>query len=70
MFKIYEPRAMIDGVSITPSPNLDRGNGPETRPGIEPSERGNVIPNLFALAGTPALKGGEEVRWTYENNGR
>ena len=51
---------MIDGVSITPSPNLDRGNGPETRPRIEPSERGNVIPNLFALAGTLALKGWEE----------
>jgi len=51
---------MIDGVSITPSPNWDRGNGLETRPGIEPSERGNVIPNLFALAGTLALKGWEE----------
>jgi|YelNatPaOPRAMG01_1025707.scaffolds.fasta_scaffold42222_1 hypothetical protein len=53
---------MIDGLRITPSPNLDRGNGLETWPGIEPSERGNVIPNLFALAGTLALKGWEEVR--------
>ncbi|MCI4396456.1 MAG: hypothetical protein JHC28_02725 [Thermoprotei archaeon] len=55
MFKICEPRAMIDGLRITPSPNLDRGNGLETRPGIEPSEKGNAIPNLFALAGILAL---------------
>jgi len=48
---------MIDGLRITPSPNLDRGNGLETWPGIEPSERGNVIPNLFALAGTPCTLG-------------
>jgi len=62
VFKVCEHRAMIDGLRITPSPNLDRGNGLETWPGIEPSERGNVIPNLFALAGTLALKGWEEVR--------
>jgi hypothetical protein len=60
--KYFEPLAMIDGVSITPSPNWDRGNGPETWPGIEPSERGNVIPDLPALAGILALKGGDEVR--------
>jgi len=36
-------------ILITPSP-MDRGNGPETRPGIEP--KGDVIPNLPALAGT------------------
>jgi putative transposase len=40
-------------ILITPSPNWDRGNGPETRLWIEPSERGNVILNLFALAGPP-----------------
>jgi putative transposase len=33
-------------ILITPSP-MDRGNGPETRPGIEP--KGDVIPNLPAL---------------------
>jgi hypothetical protein len=60
--KYFEPLAMINNPLITPSPNWDRGNGPETWPGIEPSERGNVIPNLSALAGTPALKGWEEVR--------
>ena len=48
-------------ILITPSPAWDRGNGPETRPGIEPSERGDVIPNLPALAGTLAIHGGEEV---------
>jgi len=48
--------------SITPSPERDRGNGPETRPGIKPSRRGDVIPNLPALKGTLTLKGGEEVR--------
>jgi putative transposase len=42
-------------ILITPSPERDRGNGPETRPGIEPSGRGNVIPNLPALTGTLAL---------------
>jgi putative transposase len=36
-------------ILITPSPERDRGNGPETRPGIEPSERGDVIPNPLAL---------------------
>jgi putative transposase len=42
-------------ILITPSPAWDRGNGLETQPGIEPSGRGNVIPNLPTLAGTPAL---------------
>jgi putative transposase len=42
-------------IIITPSPERDRGNGPETRPGVEPSGRGDVTPNLPALAGTPAL---------------
>ena len=39
-------------ILITPSP-MDRGNWPEARPGIEP--KGDVIPNLPALAGTLAL---------------
>jgi putative transposase len=42
-------------ILITPSPERGRGNGPEARPGIEPPRRGDVIPNLPALAGTPAL---------------
>jgi hypothetical protein len=53
---------MINGLCITPSPDWDRGNGLETQPGIEPSGRGDVVPNLPALAGTLALQGGEEVR--------
>jgi hypothetical protein len=52
---------MINSLCITPSPERDRGNGPETRPGIEPSGRGNVIPNLPAIARTLAIHGGEEV---------
>jgi hypothetical protein len=60
--KICEPRAMMVGVPIAPSPVWGRGNGPEARPGVEPSGRGGVAPNLPALAGTPALQGGEEVR--------
>ena len=48
-------------ILITPSSERDRGNGLETQPGIEPSRRGDVIPNLPALAGTLALQGGEEV---------
>jgi len=55
VFKIIEPGAMMVGASITPSPERDRGNGPKTRPGIEPSGRGNVIPNLSALSGTLTL---------------
>jgi putative transposase len=39
-------------ILITPSPERDRGNGPETRPRVEPSGRGDVAPNLPALAGT------------------
>ena len=56
---------MIVGVFITPSPTWDRGNGPETRPGIESPKQGDVIPNLPALAGTLAIHGGEEVRGVY-----
>jgi len=46
--KVFERLAMINSLRITPSPVWDRGNGPETQPGIEPSRRGNVIPNLPA----------------------
>jgi hypothetical protein len=53
--------AMMVGVPITPSSVWGRGNGPETRPGVEPSRRGDVIPNLPALAETLAIHGGEEV---------
>jgi hypothetical protein len=55
-------RAMMVGVPIAPSPAWGRGNGPETRPGVEPP-KGDVAPNLPALAGTLAIHGGEEVRW-------
>jgi len=41
-------------ILITPSPERDRGNGPKTQPGIK-SLRGDVIPNLPALAGTLTL---------------
>jgi|GEM_PF-3505701 len=51
---------MINDPRITPSPNWDRGNGLETQPGIEPP-KGDVVPNLPALARTLALQGGEEV---------
>ena len=59
--KAFELVAIINNPIITPSPTWDKGNGPETRPGIEPSEAGDVIPNP-ALAGTLALYGEEEVR--------
>jgi len=42
-------------ILITPSPARGRGNGPETRPGIESPLQGYVIPNLPALAETLAL---------------
>jgi len=54
---------MINSLCITPSPERDRGNGLETRPGIEASGRGNVIPNLPAIARTLAIHGGEEVSY-------
>jgi hypothetical protein len=41
-------------ILITPSPERDRGNGLETRPGIE-FQTGDVIPKLSALAGAFAL---------------
>lgn len=53
-------------ILITPSPERDRGNGLETQPGIEASGRGDVIPNLPAIAGTLALQGREEVRTNHE----
>jgi hypothetical protein len=56
---------MMVGVPIAPSPAWGRGNGSETRPGVEPSGRGGVAPNLPALAETPALQGGEEVSRYY-----
>jgi hypothetical protein len=59
--KIFERLAMINDPHITPSPEGDRGNGPETRPGIESPKRGDVIPNLPALTGTLTIQGGEEV---------
>jgi hypothetical protein len=34
--KVFEPRAMMSSLLITPSSVWDKGNGPETRPGIEP----------------------------------
>jgi putative transposase len=42
-------------ILITPSPERDRGNGSETRSETKPSGRGDVVPNLPALAGTLAL---------------
>jgi len=46
---------MIIMISITPSPERDRGNRPETRPGIKSLLQGDVIPNLPALAGALTL---------------
>jgi putative transposase len=53
-------------ILMTPSPERDRGNGLETRPGIKSPKRGDVIPNLPAIAGTLALQGREEVRTNNE----
>jgi len=36
-------------IIITPSPDWDRGNGPKTRPGIESSRRGDVVPKTSLL---------------------
>jgi hypothetical protein len=55
---------MINSLLITSSPAWDRGNGLETQPRIKPSERGDVIPNLLAIARTLAIHGGEEVGYT------
>jgi hypothetical protein len=60
--KLSEPMAMISSLPIAPSPTWDRGNGLETQPGVEPSGRGDVTPNLPALARILTLQGGEEVR--------
>jgi hypothetical protein len=62
--RYFERLAVINSLCITPSPERDRGNGPETRPGIEPSRRGNVIPNLPAITGTLTIHGGEEARFS------
>jgi len=54
--EFFELMAMISSLSIAPNHVLGRGNGLETWPGIEYSERGDVIQNL------PALKGGGFLR--------
>uniref|UniRef100_A0A7J2U316 Uncharacterized protein n=1 Tax=Ignisphaera aggregans TaxID=334771 RepID=A0A7J2U316_9CREN len=60
--KYFEPLTMINSLLITPSPKRDRGNGPETWPGIEPSRRGDVIPNLPALGNPRTLgRGGGQL---------
>jgi len=41
--------------------NLESPNVPETRPGVEPSARRNVVPNPH-LSRNPRPLGGEEVR--------
>gem|GEM_PF-1794308 len=56
---------MINSLLITPSPKRDRGNGPETRPGIEPSGRGDVIPNLPALGEPPHFRAGRRSDATH-----
>jgi hypothetical protein len=56
--KLFEPLTMINSLLITPSPKRDRGNGPETWPGIKPSGRGDVIPNLLALGEPPLFRAG------------
>jgi len=53
---------MINSLCITPSPERDRDNGPETRPGIKSPKRGDVIPNLPASTRTLAIHDWEEVR--------
>jgi transposase len=47
-------------ILITPSPVWGRGNGLETRPGIESSGRGDVAPNLLALGEPPHFRVGGE----------
>jgi len=44
-------------ILITPSP-MDRGNGLETRPGVESSGRGDVAPNLLVLGEPPHFRVG------------
>jgi transposase len=45
-------------ILITPSPVWGRGNGLETRPGIEPSGRGDVTSNLLVLGEPPHFRVG------------
>lgn len=47
--KVCEPRAIMSSLLITPSPVWDKGNGPETGPGLNPQVG---ISDLL-----PALKG-------------
>jgi hypothetical protein len=49
---------MIRSISITSSPEMDRGNGLETRPGTKPSKRGDVAPNLPAPEESSSLMAG------------
>jgi hypothetical protein len=59
--EVFESLAVMINPYKTPSPERDRGNGLETRPGIEPVGRGNVIPKLPSLSRILTIHGGEEV---------
>jgi len=60
VFRLFEPRAMIVGAPIAPSPGMGRGNGQEARPVIEPSGRG-CSPEPPHPRETLTLQGGKEV---------
>jgi hypothetical protein len=50
---------MMVGVPIAPSPG--RGSGPETRPGVEPSGRGDVAPTAPQMTDVAPNRCGEPM---------
>jgi hypothetical protein len=59
--KPFEPLAMISSLSIAPSPTWGRGNGPETRPGVEPKRGCNSKPPRTSRNPRPVGWGGGQV---------
>jgi len=55
VFRLFEPRAMMVGAPIAPSPGMGRGNGQEARPGSSP-QGGDVAPNLPTLVEPPPFR--------------
>jgi hypothetical protein len=62
VFRLLEPKAMIDANPIAPSPVWGRGDGPEARPGIEPSGRGcSSEPPRNSRNPSPSWRGGGQI---------
>ncbi len=67
--KLSEPMAMISSLSIAPS-TMDRGNGSETRPGIEPRKGCSPKPPRNSRNPRTSGRGGSQIRTNADCKGK